>query len=169
MMDKPGKILARRAIYVVVAFIIVSVCPSQYNEYEFYDVLGGLTTTILVFVRAFMLVPLLVLLISYLVCGAIGFGLDIKRRPGKTLTIVSLAIAAAMLLGGLYISSYFLLVGGSLILPKPLEFLWQDPGPLYMWWAVAGIFVHIGITNISLLRTPRPGNDITQASLNPDF
>ena len=78
-----------------------------------------------------------------LVCGAIGFGLDIKRRPGKALTIASLVIAAVMLLGGLYISRYFLLVGGSIVLPECLQFLWQDPSPLYMWWAVAGIFVHI--------------------------
>ncbi len=157
-----GKILARRAIYVAVAYIIVFLCPSHYNEYEFYEVLGGLTTTILVFVRAFTLVPILALLISYLVCGAIGFGFDIKRRPGKALTIASLVIAAVMLLGGLYISRYFLLVGGSFVLPEWLQFLWQDPSPLYMWWAVAGIFVHIGITNIGLLRRTKPETDIAQ-------
>lgn len=109
---------------------MIFLCPSHYNEYEFYEVLGGLTTTILVFVRAFTLVPILALLISYLVCGAIGFGLDIKRRPGKALTIASLVIAAVMLLGGLYISRYFLLVGGSIVLPEWLQFLWQDPSPL---------------------------------------
>lgn len=122
-----------------------------------------MTTTILVFVRAFTLVPILALLISYLVCGAIGFGLDIKRRPGKALTIASLVIAAVMLLGGLYISRYFLLIGGSFVLPEWLQFLWQDPSPLYiMWWAVAGIFVHIGITNIGLLRRTKPETDIAQ-------
>ena len=122
-----------------------------------------MATTILVFVRAFTLVPILALLISYLVCGAIGFGLDIKRRPGKALTIASLVIAAVMLLGGLYISRYFLLIGGSFVLPEWLQFLWQDPSPLYiMWWAVAGIFVHIGITNIGLLRRTKPETDMAQ-------
>lgn len=149
--------------------IVVFLCPSHYNEYEFYEVLGGLTTTILVFVRAFTLVPILALLISYLVCGAIGFGFDIKRRPGKALTIASLVIAAVMLLGGLYISRYFLLVGGSIVLPECLQFLRQDPSPLYMWWAVAGIFVHIGITNIGLLRRTKPETDIAQDERYPHF
>ena len=67
-----------------------------------------------------------------------------------------------MLLGGLYISRYFLLVGGSIVLPEWRQFLWQDPSPLYMWWAVAGIFVHIGITNIGLLRRTKPETDIAQ-------
>ena len=163
MMGNPGKILARRAIWVAIAYIIVFLCPSQYNEYQYYNIFGSLITTHLVFIRTFTLIPILALLISYLVCGAIAFGLDIKHRPGKTLTIASLVIAVVMLLGGLYISCFFSPVG-LFVLPEFLEFLWQDRGPLYMWWAVAGIFVHIGISNIHLLRRTRPEDGITQDS-----
>lgn len=110
------------------------------------------------FIRAFTLIPILGLLVSYLVCGAIGFGSGLRHRPGKKLTAASLAIAAVMLLGGLYISCFFLLTGwGGLVLPEPLDYLWQDPGPLYIWWAVMGIFAHMGISNFHLLRRAAPG------------
>ena len=159
MKGKQSAILARRAIYVVAAYIIVFLCPSHYNQDWFYSRIGSSLTVHLIFIRSFTLVPILVLLISYLACGAIGFGANLKYRPGKKLTILSLVIAAVMLLGGLYVSCYFLLIGW-LVLPKPLDNLWQDPGPLYMWWAVMGIFVQIGISNIRLLRraVPNEGN-----------
>ena len=152
---KQGKILARRAIYVIVAYVIVFFCPSSFNQNWFMFKIGSVLTIHLMFIRAFTLSPILALLISYLVCGAIGFGLDIRHRPNKAVTIASLVIAAVMLLGGLYISCYFLLAG-LFILPKPLEFLWQDPNPMCMWWAVMGIFAHIGISNIHLLRHAVP-------------
>ena len=104
MADKYGKILARRAVYVVIAFVLVSLCPSHYNEMRFFGILSGELTIRLVFIRAFTLIPILGLLVSYLVCGAIGFGSGLRHRPGKKLTAASLAIAAVMLLGGLYIS-----------------------------------------------------------------
>lgn len=107
MADKYGKILARRAIYVVIAFVLVSLCPSHYNEMRFFGILSGELTIRLVFIRAFTLIPILGLLVSYLVCGAIGFGSGLRHRPGKKLTAASLAIAAVMLLGGLYISCFF--------------------------------------------------------------
>lgn len=157
MADKYGKILARRAIYVVIAFVLVSLCPSHYNEMRFFGILSGELTIRLVFIRAFTLIPILGLLVSYLVCGAIGFGSVLRHRPGKKLAAASLAIAAVMLLGGLYISCFFLLTGLGLVLPKPLDYLWQDPGPLYIWWAVMGIFAHMGISNLHLLRRPAPG------------
>lgn len=158
MADKYGKILARRAIYVVIAFVLVSLCPSHYNEMRFFGILSGELTIRLLFIRAFTLIPILGLLVSYLVCGAIGFGSGLRHRPGKKLTAASLAIAAVMLLGGLYISCFFLLTGwGGLVLPEPLDYLWQDPGPLYIWWAVMGIFAHMGISNLHLLRRAAPG------------
>lgn len=155
MSKNHARILERRAIYVIIAFAIVSLCPSHYNQGSFYHILGAELTIHLVYLRAFTLVPILTLFVSYLVCGAVGFGLELKYRPGKKFSLASLAIAAVMLIGGLYISCFFLL-NGWLVLPKPLENLWQDPGPLYVWWAVMGIFAHIGISNIHLLRHAVP-------------
>jgi len=161
VVDERGKILERRAIYVIIAFVIVSLCPSHYNQESFYNILSGELIIHLVFIRAFTLVPILILLVSYLVCGAIGLRLGLKYKPGKMLSLASLVMAAVMLLGGLYISGCFLLTGWWFFsLPESLNFLWQDPWPLYVWWAVMGIFAHIGISNIHIFRraVPKEGN-----------
>ena len=111
MADKYGKILARRAVYVVIAFVLVSLCPSHYNEMRFFGILSGELTIRLVFIRAFTLIPILGLLVIIPRLRGDRVGSGLRHRPGKKLTAASLAIAAVMLLGGLYISCFFLLTG----------------------------------------------------------
>ena len=76
MEGKRGKILARRAIYVIVAYVIVFFCPSSFNQNWFMFKIGSVLTIHLMFIRAFTLSPILAP--AYLISGLRGN----RVRPG---------------------------------------------------------------------------------------